>query len=108
MIVRALAEQAGLALPYRTAADLRAAIYADAPFLRAHHQRPCLQLELPPAPRAAPDWSGLAGLRFGKNVPHFYLSNPIARASPVLGECSRLAAARAQAPGRSAELHHAK
>ena len=99
MIVRALAEQMSLALPYRTRRGLRAAIYAAAPFLRAHNQRPDLQLALPPsAPSEASAASKkrLAGLRFGENVPNFYLSNPIARASPVLGECSRQAFARAQ------------
>ena len=93
MIVRALAEQASVPLPYGTRAALRAAIYAAAPALRTHHERPQLSLEVP-APGAKPNLARLAGVRFGRNVSNFYLSNPMARASPVLGECSRLAAER--------------
>ena len=90
-ILRALSDVLGKTLPYDDAEALRAAVLADAP----HFARTG---EAPAQPGADPAiWNaiGAAGA-VDKTVPlaspisDFYLTNPIARASETMAECSRL------------------
>ena len=88
-IVRALSDVLGHRLPFDSLAQLRARLYADHPHFAAIDQI------------AAGDPVSIAriaklGGRLGKDafvpaVKDFYLTNPIARASAVMAECSALA-----------------
>jgi len=90
-ILRALSEVLGKRLPYDTRVALRAAIVADAP------QFGDLGV-LPPQPGADLtiwDAIGTAGavdtaVALGSPIADFYLTNPIARASATMAECSRI------------------
>jgi NADH-quinone oxidoreductase subunit G len=88
-ILRALSEVMGKRLPYDSLAALRQAIFKAAPHLMRIDQT---------APGKADDVKALAGngggvdkMAFSSPVDDFYLTNPIARASAVMAECSRLA-----------------
>ena len=88
-ILRALSEQLGQKLPYDSLAQLRAAMF------KAH---PHLQRLDEIAPGNAGDVRKLAGLGGAADkgalrscVEDFYMTNPIARASAVMAECSALA-----------------
>jgi len=88
-IVRALSEALGKKLPWDSQAALRQAIFKAAPHL--------MRLDQIEAGNAA-DIRALAGkggnvdkAPFKAAVDDFYLTNPIARASAVMAECSRLA-----------------
>ncbi|MFA6265374.1 MAG: NADH-quinone oxidoreductase subunit NuoG [Pseudolabrys sp.] len=93
-IIRALSETLGCKLPYDSLPALRQAMYAA----HAHLQR-IDQI----APGAAADVEKLASLTGGapeksamvSPVSDFYFTNPIARASAVMAECSALAKAAA-------------
>ncbi len=88
-ILRALSEALGKKLPYDSQAQLRQAIFKAAPHLMRVDQ-------IEPG-----DASGVKALAsraaaadkapFKSSVEDFYLTNPIARASAVMAECSRLA-----------------
>jgi len=88
-ILRALSEALGKKLPYDSQAQLRQAIFKIAPHLMRIDQ-------IEPG-----DASGVKALAaksavadkapFRSPVEDFYLTNPIARASAVMAECSRLA-----------------
>jgi NADH-quinone oxidoreductase subunit G len=88
-VVRALSEVMGKRLPYDSLAVLRQAIFKAAPHLMRVDQ-----IE-------AGDAAGIKTLAgkggsvektpFKASVADFYLTNPIARASAVMAECSRLA-----------------
>ncbi|MEL6919715.1 MAG: NADH-quinone oxidoreductase subunit NuoG [Pseudomonadota bacterium] len=88
-IVRAMSEVIGHKLPYDSLAALRAAMYEAAPHLAAIDEV------------EAGDASDVAALAkksakmnksgFRSPVADFYLTNPIARASKVMAECSQLA-----------------
>jgi NADH-quinone oxidoreductase subunit G len=89
-IIRALSETLGKKLPYDSLAAVRAAISKAAPHLMRLDQ-----IE----PGKASDVKALAAkggmiekAPFESPVEDFYLTNPIARASAVMAECSRLAA----------------
>jgi NADH-quinone oxidoreductase subunit G len=89
-IVRALSEVMGKKLPYDSLAALRQAIFKAAPHL--------MRVDRIEAGKPA-DVETLAGrggsvekTPFISPVQDFYLTNPIARASAVMAECSRLAA----------------
>ena len=91
-ILRALSEVMGKRLPYDSLAALRQAIFKVAPHLMRIDQT---------APGKADDVKALAGngggvdkTAFSSPVDDFYLTNPIARASAVMAECSRLASAQ--------------
>ncbi len=91
-IIRALSEVLGKKLPYDSQAELRKAIFRIVPHL--------LRIDQIEAGKAA-DVKALAGkggslekAPFKSTVEDFYLSNPVARASVVMAECSRLAAER--------------
>jgi NADH-quinone oxidoreductase subunit G len=88
-IVRALSEALGKKLPWDSQAALRQAIFKVAPHL--------MRVDQIEAGNAA-DIKTLAGkggnvekTPFRTAVDDFYLTNPIARASAVMAECSRLA-----------------
>lgn len=88
-ILRALSDVLGQRLPFDSLPQLRAKLYADYPHMAAIDR-------ITPA-----DFAGLAGLAnaggttdkapFRRAVTDLYLTNPIARASAVMAECSALA-----------------
>jgi NADH-quinone oxidoreductase subunit G len=91
-IIRALSEALGKKLAYDSQAELRKAIFKAVPHLMRIDQ-----IE----PGKAADVKALAGkggslekVPFKSSVEDFYLTNPVARASVVMAECSRLAAER--------------
>jgi NADH-quinone oxidoreductase subunit G len=91
-ILRALSAELGQTLPFDSLGALRKALYAAHPHFAALDQR------------GAEDASGIGRLAalggkpdrasFTQAVADFYLTNPIARASAVMAECSALAAGR--------------
>jgi NADH-quinone oxidoreductase subunit G len=88
-IIRALSDVVGKKLPYDSLAALRQAMFKVAPHL--------MRIDKVEAGDAA-DIKTLAGkgggvekAPFKSSVEDFYLTNPIARASAVMAECSRLA-----------------
>ncbi|MBU1335120.1 MAG: NADH-quinone oxidoreductase subunit NuoG [Alphaproteobacteria bacterium] len=94
-IIRALSGALGKPLPFNSLTQLRAAIYAEFPHLARIDQI---------APGSVADVAKLAkaaikskSAPFGSAVADFYLSNPIARASAVMGECAATAAGLRQA-----------
>jgi NADH-quinone oxidoreductase subunit G len=91
-ILRALSETLGKRLPYDSLAQLRKTLFAAHP-----HLQKIGQIE----PGNAADVRALAGrggapgkAAFGVTIEDFYLTNPIARASAVMAECSALAERR--------------
>jgi NADH-quinone oxidoreductase subunit G len=92
-IVRALSDVLGKKLPYDSLQALRQALFKAAPHLMRIDQ-----IE----PGKASDVKALAGKKGGKvdktpfksSVEDFHLTNPIARASAVMAECSRLASGK--------------
>ncbi|WP_316354307.1 NADH-quinone oxidoreductase subunit NuoG [Devosia sp.] len=94
-IIRALSGALGKPLPFNSLTQLRAAIYAEFPHLARIDQI---------APGSVADIAKLAkaaiktkSAPYGSAVKDFYLSNPIARASAVMGECAATAAGLRQA-----------
>jgi NADH-quinone oxidoreductase subunit G len=88
-ILRALSDMLGQRLPYDSLGDLRKAMFAAHPHLMRLDQI---------APADAADIGKLASLSGGpdkaplrSSVTDFYLTNPIARASAIMAECSVLA-----------------
>ena len=91
-ILRALSDQIGQRLPFDSLQQLRVALYAAQPHFAMVDQI---------APADAASLAGLpqgqvGGGAFAPAVRDFYLTNPIARASAVMAECSALAQARTQ------------
>jgi len=86
-ILRALSGELGHTLPYDSMAQLRAGLFEAHPHLGALDQVPVN--EWTPVAAAA-----MGDAPFASTVADHYLVNPIARASQVLAEQSRLAAAR--------------
>jgi NADH-quinone oxidoreductase subunit G len=91
-IIRALSDVLGKKLPYDSLGALRQAIFKAVPHLMRIDQ-----IE----PGKADDVKALAGkggsvdkTPFRSSVEDFYLTNPIARASAVMAECSRLASGK--------------
>ena len=92
-ILRALSAVLGKTLPYDDLAAVRAAMEADAPhFAMVDVVTPVADMPSLPA-------GELDAAPFETPVRDFYMTNPIARASAVMAECSagRAAAARIQA-----------
>ena len=91
-ILRALSDQIGQRLPFDSLQQLRAALYKAHPHFAALDQ-------IAPADAASlgnlPQGQIGAGA-FAPAITDFYLTNPIARASAVMAECSALARARTQ------------
>jgi NADH-quinone oxidoreductase subunit G len=91
-ILRALSELVGKRLPFDSLAQLRARLYAAHPHFADIDGI---------APTDSAVLSALPAGRLGKSPFHsavrdFYLTNPIARASAVMAECSALAKSRLQ------------
>jgi NADH-quinone oxidoreductase subunit G len=88
-IMRALSDVLGCRLPYDSLAGLRQALFRAHPHLAAVDQI---------APGSPSDIRALAGrggafdkAPFGSTVEDFYFTNPIARISPIMAECSLIA-----------------
>lgn len=88
-ILRALSDALGKRLPFDSLAQLRAKLYADHPHLAGIDQ---IAPSDPSGVAAAAKLGGSIGKApFESPVKDFYLTNPIARASAVMAECSALA-----------------
>jgi NADH-quinone oxidoreductase subunit G len=92
-ILRALSDVLGHRLPYDSLAQLRRAIFQAHPHLQAIDR---------PTPGASADIEKLAGRAatpgkapFASVIDDFYLTNPIARASAIMAECSVIAEGQA-------------
>jgi NADH-quinone oxidoreductase subunit G len=90
-ILRALSDVLGKRLPYDNREALRAAIVADAPHFAALGKAPVPAAADPAIWNAA----GSAGpidvaVPLGSAIADYYLTNPIARASRTMAECSRV------------------
>ena len=96
-ILRALSERLGAKLPYDTLDQLRAKLFADHPsFGQIDHAPGSIPAALDLAKLGAKGETGDAP--FASPVKDFYLTNPIARASVTMAECS---ATHAAARGKS-------
>ena len=90
-ILRALSDVLGKRLPYDNLDALRTAIVADAPHFAelgkraAHAGRRCRRS----GTRSAPTGRSTRAIRSRMPIADFYLTNPIARASETMAECSR-------------------
>jgi NADH-quinone oxidoreductase subunit G len=91
-ILRALSDRLGHTLPFDSLAALRARLYAAHPhFMRIDRIEPGTLDQV----NAVAARSGrLSAEPFRNAVADFYLTNPIARASAVMAECSALAAGK--------------
>ena len=91
-ILRALSDVLGVKLPYDSLATLRAALFQQHPQLQRIGQ------VMPGGPADVRQLSMLGGdvdkAPFSVAIDDFYLTNPIARASAIMAECSALAEAR--------------
>jgi NADH-quinone oxidoreductase subunit G len=88
-ILRALSDVLGVRLPYDSLAQLRAALYKAHPHLKATDS---IAHGNPDDVKALAAMGGsLDKTPFGSAVEDFYLTNPIARASAVMAECSAIA-----------------
>ena len=90
-ILRALSDVAGRRLPYDDIDGVRRAILADAPHFAARDQAP-VHKGADPAIWNAIGTSGPVDRQRPLTSPiaDFYLTNPIARSSETMAECSRL------------------
>ena len=92
-ILRALSDVLGVKLPYDLLAALRQALFKEHPHLARIGQI------VPSGPADVRQLSALQGdvdkAPFRSAIDDFYLTNPIARASAVMAECSALAEGRA-------------
>jgi NADH-quinone oxidoreductase subunit G len=94
-ILRALSQVLGRTLPFDSLAQLRARLYAAHPHLQRIDQ---IAPGDPADVRALAERGGAVDRApFVNVIEDFYLTNPIARASAVMAECSRLAAGRTAA-----------
>ncbi|MDO5370116.1 NADH-quinone oxidoreductase subunit NuoG [Paracoccus sp. (in: a-proteobacteria)] len=94
-ILRALSAELGLTQPWNSLAELRRALIETVPHLA--------QIDEVPANAWQPAEPGQLGRATFRNaVRDFYLTNPIARSSPLMAELSAMAAAR-RAPALAAE-----
>ncbi len=90
-ILRALSDVAGRRLPYDDLDGVRRAIIADAPHFDSRDRAP-VQRGADPAIWGAIGTSGPVDRQrpLSSPIADFYLTNPIARASETMAECSRL------------------
>jgi NADH-quinone oxidoreductase subunit G len=88
-ILRALSDVLGHRLPFDSLPQLRAKLTADYPHLAANDE--IAAGDPADIQRAAQIAGPLAKGAFASPVKDFYLTNPIARASAVMAECSALA-----------------
>ncbi len=96
-ILRALSDVLGKRLPFDSLAQLRARLYAEYPHFAALDALPASDTASVTA--LAGLGGAISGAAFAPavKVKDFYLTNPIARASAVMAECSALAAGAVQA-----------
>jgi NADH-quinone oxidoreductase subunit G len=94
-IIRALSEVLGKKLPYDSLPALRQAIFKAVPHLMRVDQIEAGKSDDIKA--LAAKGGSLEKAPFRNAVDDFYLTNPIARASAVMAECSRLATGRMEA-----------
>ncbi|OOY09418.1 NADH-quinone oxidoreductase subunit NuoG [Thioclava sp. F36-7] len=90
-ILRALSAEIDAKQPWDTLAGLRRAMVADVPHLAQVDE--VVENEV-----QAIEPRDMGKATFRLPIHEFYLTNPIARASVVMGECASLAKARAEAP----------
>jgi NADH-quinone oxidoreductase subunit G len=91
-IIRALSEAIGKRLPYDSLSALRQAIFKAAPHLmRLDQIEPGKAADINAFARNS---GNIDKSPFKSSVEDFYLTNPIARASAVMAECSRLASGK--------------
>jgi NADH-quinone oxidoreductase subunit G len=91
-IFRALSETLGSTLPWNNLEELRAAMYKQSPQLaRLEHRSPAATAELADLAKVE---GAMSPELFRSGVADFYLTNPIARASRIMAECSALKNAR--------------
>jgi len=89
-ILRALSERLDATLPYDTLEQLRAKLYADHPsFGQVDHAPTGAALDL----KAVGAKGDVSDVPFASPVKDFYFTNPIARASVTMAECSASTAA---------------
>ncbi|GAA0572461.1 NADH-quinone oxidoreductase subunit NuoG [Rhizomicrobium electricum] len=89
-ILRALSDVLGQKLPYDTLADLRRALVADLPQYGRLGQVPVWEGADPAVWNAlGTDGVFTADVPMGQAIADYYLTNPIARASKVMADCSR-------------------
>ena len=91
-IIRAMSAVLGQQLPFDSLAELRSALYAD----HSHFSRigEIAEGSVDDVKALADRGASTTGVPFGFAVSDFYLTNPIARSSAVMAECSALAAGR--------------
>ncbi len=89
-ILRALSEHLGHKLPYDSMSALRAKLYAEHPHMAVIDA--VATGSVTDIAALARNYKSLASANFTSVVKDFYLTNPIARASAVMAECSALAA----------------
>ncbi len=89
-ILRALSDVLGRRLPYDSLAQLRAALYAEYPHLARIDEIESGNAD--DIAEIAEKTGRIGKSAFASPVKDFYLTNPIARASAVMAECSQLAA----------------
>ncbi|MGB0853766.1 MAG: NADH-quinone oxidoreductase subunit NuoG [Pikeienuella sp.] len=89
-ILRALSAELGAVLPWNDITALRAALFAEHPHLARVDQIEAADLDVTEA-------GAMDGGAFVSAVTDHYLTNPIARASEIMAELSRLAKERASA-----------
>ncbi|SJZ55602.1 NADH-quinone oxidoreductase subunit NuoG [Consotaella salsifontis] len=87
-ILRALSAVLGKTLPFDSLSALRAELYAALPTLRSDAVEAA---DTGALSALAQRTTSLSHSSFGSSIGDFYLTNPIARASKVMAECSRLA-----------------
>ncbi len=100
-ILRALSDVLGKRLPFDSLAQLRAKLFGEFPHLAEVG-------EIAEAGSAVVSWMGQKAGPLGKGafvagVGDFYLTNPIARASAIMAECSALAKAEVGQAAEAAE-----
>jgi len=91
-IIRALSEALGKKLPFDSLSELRAALFAAHPHLAGLEQ--IAPVDAASMAALAQHKGAIASEPFHHAVTDFYLTNPIARASATMAECSALAANR--------------
>ena len=89
-VFRALSAVVGKPLPFNTLAELRAKMYGEFPHLaRIDEIAPSRTADLASIAKAS---VGTTSAALRSPIAEYYLTNPIARASAVMGECQQLAA----------------
>ena len=94
-IIRALSAVLGQTLPFNSLAQLRAALYTQYPHLA--RLEAIAEADAADVARLAGATSMARSTAFTSPVTDFYMTNPIARASAVMAECSALQAGLRQA-----------